>query len=84
MTTPPTTLRPAPQPAPQPQPAPAGPRRLVRDLDDRMLGGVCSGLADYLGVDVTMVRVLAVLGAVLGMGSILLAYLVAWVLVPSR
>jgi phage shock protein C len=58
-------------------------RRLVRRTDDNMLGGVCSGLADYLGVDVTMVRLLTVLGAVLGLGSVVVAYVVAWVLLPT-
>ena len=58
-------------------------RRLVRRHDDRMLGGVCAGIADYLGVDVTLVRVLTVLGACLGLGSLVVAYLVAWVLMPE-
>ncbi|GEP36662.1 hypothetical protein NPS01_03250 [Nocardioides psychrotolerans] len=61
-----------------------GPRRLVRDRDDRMLGGVCAGLAHYLGVDVTLVRLLTVLGAIFSVGSVALAYLVAWILVPDR
>ena len=70
----------APQP---PVPAPhVGPRRLVRRSDDRMLGGVCSGLADHTGMDVTLVRVLTVLAAVLGLGSVIVAYVVAWLLVP--
>jgi phage shock protein C len=59
-------------------------RRLVRRHDDRMLGGVCSGIADYLRVDVTLVRVLAVVGACLGMGSLVVAYLVAWLLLPEE
>lgn len=59
------------------------PRRLVRDTDDRILGGVCSGAAQYLGLDPTLVRVLTVLGTVLGAGSLVLAYAVAWVLVPA-
>ncbi|MCW2765265.1 MAG: hypothetical protein JWO11_1224 [Nocardioides sp.] len=58
-------------------------KRLVRSRDDKMLGGVCAGLADYLGVDVTLVRIAAVVGTIFGFGSILLAYLVAWVLVPQ-
>ena len=36
--------------------------RLVRRTDDRMIAGVCSGVADYLGVDVTVVRLIAVVG----------------------
>lgn len=67
--------------APQP---PAGPKRLVRDTHDQMVGGVCSGLAHYLGVDVTLVRLLTVLGAIFSAGSVALAYLVAWILVPRR
>jgi len=51
-----------------PQPA-AGPKRLVRRSDNSMIGGVCSGVATYLGVDVTLVRVLTVLGVIFGLGS---------------
>ena len=58
-------------------------RRLVRSSDDRMVAGVCSGVADYLGVDPTLVRLAAVVGTVLGFGTLLLAYLVAWVLMPE-
>lgn len=58
-------------------------RRLTRG-DDRWLGGVCSGVADYLGLDVTLVRLLTVIGTVLGLGTLVLVYLVAWVLVPKR
>jgi phage shock protein C len=62
---------------------PADHRRLVRLRDDRMVAGVCSGLAAYLGVDVTVVRLLAVVGAVFSFGTIALAYVVAWVLMPE-
>ncbi len=58
-------------------------RRLVRGTEDRMIAGVCSGVADYLGVDVTLVRLIAVVGAVLGFGSLVIAYLVAWILMPE-
>lgn len=72
------------QPAHPAQQVGPGPRRLVRDRDDRMLGGVCAGLAHYLGVDVTLVRLLTVLGAIFSVGTVVLAYLVAWILVPDR
>ena len=58
-------------------------RRLVRRTDDRMIGGVCSGIADYTGVDVTVVRLAAVIGAVLGFGTLIVAYVVAWLLMPA-
>ena len=58
-------------------------RRLTRNTDEAMMGGVCAGVADYLGLDVTLVRVLAVLGAVFGLGSLVVAYVVAWLLMPQ-
>ena len=70
-----------PQPAPQSQPQP---RRLVRRSDDRMVAGVCSGVADYLGVDVTLVRLVTVVGTIFGFGSLILAYVVAWALLPEE
>ena len=69
---------------PQPAPRPQQPRRLVRRSDDRMVAGVCSGVADYLGVDVTLVRMVTVVGAILGFGSLILAYVVAWALIPEE
>ena len=59
-------------------------RRLVRSPDDRWVSGVCGGIADYAGVDANLVRLLVVLGTVLGFGSLLVAYLVAWVLMPQE
>jgi phage shock protein C len=58
-------------------------KQLVRYRDDRMVAGVCSGVAAYLGVDVTVVRLLTVLGAIFSFGTIALAYIVAWVLMPE-
>ena len=56
-----------------------------------MIGGVCAGLADYLRADVTVVRVVAALLAVLGLftrGVLLLlvgaAYVTMWFLVPPK
>ena len=61
-----------------PQPLP-----LCRPIQDRMLAGVAAGLARYLGVDVTVVRiVLAVLAIVGGLGVPL--YLAGWLLIPEE
>jgi len=70
-------------PVPPSSPAP-GPKRLVRSRDDRWLSGVCGGLAKYLGLDSNLVRLLVVLGTVLGLGSLLVAYVVAWILMPEE
>lgn len=58
-------------------------KQLVRLREDRMVAGVCSGVARYLGVDPPLVRLLAVLGIVFSFGTALVAYVVAWVLMPE-
>lgn len=67
---------------PHPQPYTA-PKRLVRSRDDRWLGGVCGGFAQYFGVDANLVRLLVVLGTILGFGSLIIAYVAAWILMPE-
>lgn len=66
-------------PPPPPQPMP-GRRRLVRDPYSR-LGGVASGVAQYYGIDVSIVRILFVLLA-FGTGFGFFAYLLAWLVIP--
>lgn len=56
-------------------------KRLYRSSRDKMLGGVCSGLGEYFNVDPTLIR-LGVILTVFGAGAGLLAYLVAWVIIP--
>lgn len=57
--------------------------RLRRSRTDRMLGGVCGGLAESLGVDVTLLRIGLVALTVLGVGFGAVLYVVAWVLAPE-
>ncbi len=57
-------------------------RRLMRAHDDKMVAGVCGGLALYLGVDPTLVRVGAVVALVVGLPATVIAYVVAWVIMP--
>src|SRR5690349_7545026 len=64
------------------EPTPSEPRRLTRSSDDKVLGGVCGGLARYLNVDPVVVRVVAVVLALIG-GAGIAAYFAAWLLVPS-
>ena len=59
-------------------------KKLTRNPDDKWLGGVCGGLADYTGIDANLIRVVAVVGTLLGAGSLIVAYIVAWVLMPKR
>jgi phage shock protein PspC (stress-responsive transcriptional regulator) len=62
--------------------APPAPRRLLRSRDDRVIAGVCSGLARYFNIDPLIVRIAAVALAFVG-GAGLIAYIAAWFLVPA-
>ncbi|MBM7459669.1 PspC domain-containing protein [Rhodococcus coprophilus] len=59
------------------------PRPFVRSSSQRMLGGVCGGLAEYFGVDVNLVRAIAVLAAFVTGGTAILVYLALWMLLPE-
>jgi phage shock protein C len=58
------------------------PRKLYRSRDQRMLAGVCGGLAEYFNVDATLIRVLFLVLAVFG-GTGLVIYVVMWLIVPD-
>jgi phage shock protein C len=57
-------------------------KELRRDLSNKMLGGVCSGIARYLNVDPTVIRLLWVLSLFL-IGTGILAYLICWIVIPA-
>ncbi len=57
-------------------------KRLTRVEDGKMIAGVCAGLARYLGVDATVVRVVFVLLALFAAG--LLIYLILWLIMPAE
>jgi phage shock protein C len=56
-------------------------RRITRSRDDRMLGGVCGGIARHLDVDPVIVRI-ATVALVCAVGAGAVAYLAAWILMP--
>ncbi|MEH7388462.1 PspC domain-containing protein [Bacillus sp. JJ1521] len=59
-------------------------KKLFRSTQNRMLGGVLGGLADYTGIDASLLRILAVVGFFLGVGSLGLIYLVWLFIVPNE
>ncbi len=60
-------------------------KRLARSRSDRMIAGVCGGLAEYLNIDPVLVRLGFVLAEILtaGAGGII-AYLILWVVMPEK
>lgn len=57
-------------------------KRLYRNIDDRKIAGVCSGIADYLDVDPTVIRLIWIL-LVCCAGVGVVAYIIAALVIPS-
>jgi signal transduction histidine kinase/phage shock protein PspC (stress-responsive transcriptional regulator) len=62
---------------------PRGGGPLRRSQDDRLAGGVAAGLADRTGFDVTVIRIVIVVGTVLSGGFVAVLYMLAWLLLPA-
>ena len=58
-------------------------RRLTRSQNNRMLAGVCGGIAEYFGIDATVVRLLWTMLSLLTMWPGIVAYILAWIIVPA-
>jgi len=59
-------------------------KRLYRSANQKMLAGVCGGLAEYLDVDVSVIRLLTVgLGLVTAVLPMLFFYIIAWIVIPQ-
>ncbi|MCP5110804.1 MAG: PspC domain-containing protein [bacterium] len=58
------------------------PKRLVRPMLEKSVGGVCAGFAQYLGIDVTVTRIVWLLVAIFT-GAGFIAYLVCWIVMPA-
>lgn len=61
----------------------AAQRRLLRSRSDRKVAGVCAGFAEYMGLDVAVVRVLTVVLGIVWF-PVVVAYLVMWIVVPEE
>jgi phage shock protein C len=57
-------------------------RKLYRSARDRKIFGVCGGLAEYLGVDATLLRILLVVVTVFSAGSVVIVYIIAGFVIP--
>jgi phage shock protein C len=57
-------------------------QRLERPFEDRKIGGVCAGFANYFGVDVTLMRILWLAGTFYTVGTGIVVYLLCWLVMP--
>lgn len=58
-------------------------RRFVRSIDDKSIAGVCGGIAEYFGIDSTLVRIIFVVGVIAGFSTGLL-YLILWLVTEKQ
>ena len=64
---------------------PRGPKKLRRSQDDRIIAGVMSGIAEFLGVDATVVRIVYVLGSIISAAFPgILVYIILMLIMPER
>jgi phage shock protein C len=63
---------------------PVGMKRLYRSKKERMLGGVCAGLGEHLNVDPTVIRLFWAVITLLSIGTGLIVYLIAWIIIPEE
>ncbi|WP_302698811.1 PspC domain-containing protein [Xylanibacter rarus] len=59
-------------------------RKLYLSDKDRKIAGVCGGLAEYFGIDSTIVRILWALAVMVSYGTGFILYLVFWLIVPRE
>ncbi len=60
-------------------------KKLTRSVHNKMLAGVCSGLADYFDLDVSLVRLIFVaMDLVTGLVPMFLFYIIAWIVIPAE
>ncbi|MDD1701130.1 MAG: PspC domain-containing protein [Methanoregula sp.] len=59
-------------------------KRLYRPKNERMLGGVCAGLGEYLDVDPMVIRLIWVVVTVLSVGTGIIIYILAWIIIPEE
>lgn len=59
-------------------------KKLIRPRENRMLAGVCAGVAQYLKIDPTVVRLAAVALAIFTVGTAALLYIAGWILMPEE
>jgi phage shock protein C len=58
-------------------------KKLYLSDTHRMIGGVCGGIGEYFDIDPTVIRVAWVIFALMG-GAGLIAYLIAWIIIPRK
>jgi len=58
-------------------------KKLYRSVTDKIIGGVCGGIAEYFSIDPVIIRLAFVLAVIFGGGGVL-AYIILWIIIPQK
>lgn len=58
-------------------------KRLYRDTENKVISGVCGGLAAYFNIDPAIMRLITILLLLISAGTVLLAYIILWIIIPK-
>ncbi|MCK5043429.1 PspC domain-containing protein [Candidatus Pacearchaeota archaeon] len=58
-------------------------KKLYRSKKNRIIGGVCGGIGEYLKIDPTIIRIIWAI-SIFGFGAGILVYLLAWIIIPEK
>lgn len=61
-----------------------GPRRLYQDRENRLVCGVCAGVADYFGFDLTVTRMIVLAGLIFFLPTVLIGYIALALILPKK
>jgi len=59
-------------------------KKLYRNTKDKVIAGVCSGIADHFNTDPVLIRLLWVILTLISFGAGILAYIIAWIIIPKK
>ncbi|HHV24340.1 MAG: PspC domain-containing protein [Methanosarcina sp.] len=59
-------------------------KKLYRSRKNRIIAGVCGGIGEYFKIDPTLVRLLWLFVSIAGVGSGVVAYIIAWIIIPEE
>lgn len=59
-------------------------KRLYRSKKNRIIAGICGGIGEYTGVDPVIIRLIWIVVTLITLGVGILAYLIAWLVIPER
>jgi phage shock protein PspC (stress-responsive transcriptional regulator) len=59
-------------------------KRLYRSGDDKIIGGVCGGIADYFDIEPIFVRILFIIGLIASFGFFIIAYILFWIFIQKN